>query len=181
MQGLKPRAVKALPASSFMALTPQQISKMSYDAALSVHPFQTNSLSPAQAEALRRVIEVSNDEFDVTGLSDPSLQEETRSVPELESQGKGKADDSTLPAGRSRGDSGPTVIATDSTTTETPPSTESTTTEAPTTTTASTEAPVTTTTPTEQPAIDKPSGAESVVVSLFTVILSVFLQIILLS
>jgi hypothetical protein len=103
MQGLKPRAIKALPPASFIALTPQQISKMSFDAAATVQPSQLNSLSPSQADILRKVIQIENEEFDVAVIpeiaSDATLQEqEARSLSEqdgingTETQGRSKGD-----------------------------------------------------------------------------------------
>jgi len=120
MQGLQPHTIRALPASSFLALTPQQVEKMSFEAARAVSTVQSNSLSPAQLDALRGVINVQNEEFTVAAL--PSDIDEG-SIGHVEETRGVDAAEETPHGGRAKGDSDPTSTTTEAPATEPPTTT----------------------------------------------------------
>lgn len=96
MQGLQPQAMQALPSSSLPALTPQQISKMSYHAAKSILPIQQNGLTSAQLEALHGVIDATA-ELDAGSADDTARPEETRALPsDVVGRAKGGQDDHVI-------------------------------------------------------------------------------------
>lgn len=70
MQGLCPRAIKSLPPQSLLAFSAEQLSKMSFSAARAISPSQFNNLAPAEATALRSVLEVQPEMFIVSVASD---------------------------------------------------------------------------------------------------------------
>ncbi len=71
MQGLTPMAVKSLPITSMSAFRTDQLSKISYSAAVAFTPSQTNSFSPAQAEIIKAVLHVKSELFNIASIVEP--------------------------------------------------------------------------------------------------------------
>lgn len=97
MQGLTPMAIKSLPTTSISAFREDQLSKISYSAAVAFSPSQTNMFSPAQAEVIKAVLHVKPELFNIAPEVEPPAtptqttdgappQEETFNTRDLENQ-----------------------------------------------------------------------------------------------
>ncbi|CAL8122528.1 unnamed protein product [Orchesella dallaii] len=70
MQGLTPLAIKNLPVTGLLSFTTDQLSKMSFRAAMALSPSQLNNLTPAELEAVKVVLEVQPELFNVPVVPD---------------------------------------------------------------------------------------------------------------
>lgn len=71
MQGVTAMAIKSLPTDRIDAFRVDQLSKISYSAAVAFSPSQMNKFSPAQAEAVKAVLQVKPEIFNMAPEEPP--------------------------------------------------------------------------------------------------------------